>query len=73
VAGVIPEAKQLPRTNIRSPGRNGRNLKLKLREVEPHSEGHMLNREGSIQNRAEDMLTTTLFLVLEVEEEEEVE
>jgi hypothetical protein len=44
-----------------------------LREVEPHSEGHMLNREGSIQSRAEDMLTTTLFLVPEVEEEEEVE
>jgi hypothetical protein len=41
--------------------------------VELHSEGHMLNREGSIMNRVEDMLTTTLFLVLEVEEEEEVE
>jgi hypothetical protein len=41
--------------------------------VEPHREGHMLNREGSIMNRAEDRLTTTLFLILEVEEEEEVE
>jgi hypothetical protein len=44
-----------------------------LREVRPHSEGHTLNREGSIQSRAEDMLTTILFLVPEVEEEEEVE
>jgi hypothetical protein len=43
------------------------------REVEPHSGGHMLNREGSIMNREEIMLTTTLFLVLEVEDEEEVD
>jgi hypothetical protein len=63
----------LPKINIRSPRRNGRNLKVKLREVEPHREGHTLNREGNIQSRVEDMLTTTLFLVLEVEEEEEVE
>jgi hypothetical protein len=34
---------------------------------------HMLNREGNIQSRAEDMLTAILFLVPEVEEEEEVE
>jgi hypothetical protein len=33
----------------------------------------MLSREGSIMNRLGDMLTTTLFLVLEAEEEEEVE
>jgi hypothetical protein len=36
------------------------------REVEPHREGNILRRE-------EIMLTTTLFLVLEAEEEEEVE
>jgi hypothetical protein len=63
---VIPEANQLPQINIRSPRRTGRNLRLKLREVEPHSEGNILNRE-------EIMLTIILFLVLEVEEEEEVE
>jgi hypothetical protein len=56
----------LPRINIRSPGKNGRNLRLELREVEPHSEDNILSRE-------EIMLTITLFLVLEVEEEEEVE
>jgi hypothetical protein len=33
----------------------------------------MLNRGGNITSRVEIMLTTTLFLVLEVEEEEEVE
>jgi hypothetical protein len=41
--------------------------------VEPHREGHTLNRENNIQSRAKDMLITTCFLVPEVEEEEEVE
>jgi hypothetical protein len=63
----------LPRTNTRSPRRIGRNLQLELREVGPHREGHMLNREGCIMSREEIVLTITLFLVLEVEEEEEVE
>jgi hypothetical protein len=64
----------LPRTETRSPRRNGRNLQLEQREVEPHSEGNnMLNIEDNIIRREEIMLTTTLFLVLEVEEEEEVE
>jgi hypothetical protein len=44
-----------------------------LREVEPHSGGHMLNREGSIMNRVEDTLIIIYLLVPEVEEEEEVE
>ena len=64
----------MPKTNIRSPERTGRNLRLELREVEPHNEGNnMLNKEGNIMSREEIMLTTTLFLILEVEEEEEVE
>jgi hypothetical protein len=63
----------LPRINARSPRRTRRNLRLKLREVEAHSEGNMMNREGSILNREEIMLKIILFLVLEVEEEEEVE
>jgi hypothetical protein len=63
----------LPKINIISPRRTGRNLRLELREVEPHSMGNMLNREDNILSREEIMLTTILFLVLEVEEEEEVE
>jgi hypothetical protein len=64
----------LPRTNIRSPRKTGRNLRLVQRGVEPHSEGsNMLNNEGNIMSIKEIMLTITLFLVLETEAEEEVE
>jgi hypothetical protein len=63
----------LPRTNIRSPRRTRRNLRLELREVEPHNEANMLNIEGNIPNKEEIMLITIIFLILEVEEEEEVE
>jgi hypothetical protein len=41
--------------------------------VEAHREGHMLNREDNIMSKEEIMLITKIFLVLEVEEEEEVE
>ena len=63
----------MSKIKIRNPRRTGRNLRLELKEVEPHSEGNMLNREGNIPSREEIMLTTTLFLVLEVGEEEEAE
>jgi hypothetical protein len=56
----------LPKIKARSPRRTGRNLRLESREVEPHSEDNILNRE-------EIMLTIMFFLVPEVEEEEEVE
>jgi hypothetical protein len=55
----------LPRIDIRSPRRTGRKLRLKMREVEPHNEGNMLNREDNILSREEIMLTTILFLILE--------
>ena len=63
----------MPRIKIRSPRRTGRNLKLEMKEVEPHNEDNMLNREGSISNKEEIMLIIIFFLVLEIEEEEEVE
>jgi hypothetical protein len=44
-----------------------------LREVEAHRKENMLDREGSMLIREESMLITTFFLILEVEEEEEVE
>jgi hypothetical protein len=72
-AEASPEASQLPRIETRSPRRTGRNLRFEMREVEPHREGHMLNSEGNIMSREEIMLTTKLFLVLEVEKEKEVE
>jgi hypothetical protein len=64
----------LAKRNIRSPKRNGRKLRVKLKEVEPHSkDNNMMNRGDNIMNNEEIMLTPILFLVLEVEEEEEVE
>ena len=60
----------MPRRNIGSPRRNGRNLRVRLKEVEPHSEdGHRLNKKDNIMNREEIMLMQTPFLVPEVEEE----
>jgi hypothetical protein len=56
----------LPRIEIRNQKRIGRNLRLKLREVEVH-------KEGSIPSRKVSMLTQPFFLIPEVEEEEEVE
>jgi hypothetical protein len=56
----------LPKIKIRNPRRIGRNLRLKLREVEAH-------REGNIPNRDEVMMLIMFFLIPEVEEEEEVE
>jgi hypothetical protein len=56
----------LYKIKIKNPRRTRRNLRLKLKEVEPHSEGSTLNKEDI-------MLIIIFFLVLEVEEEEEVE
>jgi hypothetical protein len=63
----------LSKIKIRSLKKNGRNLNLRLREVEAHSEGNMLDREDGMLIRKESMLIMTCSLVLEVEEEEEVE
>jgi hypothetical protein len=50
----------------------GRNLRLRQREVEVHSEGDILRKEN-ILSREADMLIIIGFLIPEVEEEEEVE
>jgi hypothetical protein len=63
----------LSKIEIRSLRKTGRNLNLGLREVEAHSQGNTLDREGSMLIREESMLIIIFFLVLEVEEEEEVE
>jgi hypothetical protein len=63
----------LPKKNIISPWKTGRNLRLEQREVEVHSEGNTLSKENNILSREEDMLIIIGFLVPEVEEEEEVE
>jgi hypothetical protein len=63
----------LSKIKIINPRRTGRNLKFKLKEVEPHSKGNMLNREDNIPSKEEIMMIIIFFLVLEVEEEEEVE
>jgi hypothetical protein len=63
----------LSKIKIKNLRRIGRNLKLELKEVEPHNEDNMMNREGSISNKEEIMLIIIFFLILRVEEEEEVE
>jgi hypothetical protein len=68
-----PKGKSVAQDKNQNPRRTGRNLRLKLREVEAHIEGNMLNREGIIPNKGEIMMIIIFFLVPEVEEEEEVE
>jgi hypothetical protein len=63
----------LPKINIRSPRRNGRNLRVRLKEVEPHRGSHTLSRGDNIPSRVAVMLMRTLFLVPEVGEEVEEE
>ena len=56
------EENQLPKIGSRNPRMTGRNLRVKLKEVEPHSEASMLNSEGSsIMNSEGDTLMQTLF------------
>jgi hypothetical protein len=53
----------------RNPRTTGKSLRLEQKEVEVHSEASTLNSEGSRQNKAENMMIITHFLVPEVEEE----
>jgi hypothetical protein len=63
----------LPKINIKIPRRNGRDLRVELREVEPHRGSNMLSRGDNIQIRVVVMMMQTLFLVPEVGEEAEEE
>ena len=64
----------MPRRNIRSPRWNGKDLRVRLKEVEPHSEdNHRLNREDKRLISEEIMLMQILFLILEVKVEEKEE
>jgi hypothetical protein len=63
----------LPKIGFKNSRTTGKSLRLEQKEVEVHSEDIMLNNEGSRQNRTEDTLIITHFLVPEVEEEVEVE
>jgi hypothetical protein len=64
----------LPKKELRSPRRNGKNLRVKLREVESHNRGsHNLNREDNRLISEEITLMRMFFLVLEVEAEVEEE
>jgi hypothetical protein len=63
----------LPKRNTRSPRRNGRSLRVRVKEVEPHSDRNILNREDNIMIREEIMLMQSLFLIPDEEEEAEVE
>ena len=64
----------MPKNELRSPKRNGRNLRVRLREVEPHSkESHRLSRGDSKIISEEIMLMQAPFLIPEVEVEVEGE
>jgi hypothetical protein len=62
------------RREHRSPRRIGRDLRVELREVVPHSrDNKILSRGGNKRISREDMLMPTHFLVPEAEEEAEEE
>jgi hypothetical protein len=64
----------LPKKELRSPRRSGRDLREKLREVEPHNRGSkILSRGDSKQISKEITLMLIHFLVPEVEAEVEEE
>jgi hypothetical protein len=64
----------LPKKEFRSPRRIGRDLGVKLKELEPHIRGiNTLSRGGSKMINKEIMLMQTHLLVPEVEEEVEEE
>jgi hypothetical protein len=64
----------LPKKEHISPRRNGGNLRIRWKGAKPHNRGsNMLSQGDNILSRVADMLTRTLFLVLEVEVEAEEE
>jgi hypothetical protein len=68
-----PKGKSVAQDKYQKPKDDWKKPQKRLKEVEPHREGHMLSKEDNILSKEEDMLIIIGFLVPEVEEEEEVE
>jgi hypothetical protein len=68
-----PKGKSVAQDKTRSPRTTGKSLRLAQREVEVHSDGKYVEPRGQHNEQRGGYADNNIFLVLEVEEEEEVE